>query len=198
MLGQPLAARRSRNAWSTRPGQHEVVGPEAVRREPLVRRVLVVDLGQDDQPEAIGDLRDPVEELVDLRLDHEAGRAGLLDHVPDGVEPDDPDAVLGEEPRAIRRSATASPARCTSRSICSDQSAVPNDVQTRSCSPGRLDRHGRERRLGLAQEDPRDVGIGGDRRPGQTLSSVMNRSADGDAGPGARSPGTRGSGGRCG
>ena len=47
----------------------------------------------------------------------------------------------------------------TSRSICSDQSAVPNDVQTRSVrrSPMVTVENGR---VGLAQEDPGDVGGG--------------------------------------
>ena len=64
--------------------------------------VSVVDLGQQDQPETIGDADDPVEEGVDLGLDHEAARAGLLDDVADGVEPDDPDAVSGERRGANR------------------------------------------------------------------------------------------------
>ncbi len=54
--------------------------------------IAVVDLGQDGQSERVGDGGHPGEELVDLGLDHEAGRAGLLDHVADGVEPDDPNA----------------------------------------------------------------------------------------------------------
>ena len=58
--------------------------------------VLVVDLGQDGEPERGGDVRHPGEELVDLGLDHEAGRAGLLDHIADGIEPDDADPALGE------------------------------------------------------------------------------------------------------
>ena len=43
---------------------------------------------------------------------------------------------------------------------------------------GALDRDGREGRVGLAQEDPRDVARPADRPSGQTLSSVMNRSAN--------------------
>ena len=31
--------------------EHEVVGPEAVGRQPFVGRVDVVDLGQDNEPE---------------------------------------------------------------------------------------------------------------------------------------------------
>ena len=47
----------------------------------------------------------------------------------------------------------------TSRSICSDQSAVPNDVHTRSVAPV-ADGDCGEGRVGLAQEDPGDVGGG--------------------------------------
>ncbi len=56
----------------------------------------VVDLGQDAKPEAIGHGSDPIEEVVDLRLDHEAGGPGTLDDVADGIEPDDADAMPGQ------------------------------------------------------------------------------------------------------
>src|SRR5215210_4230042 len=78
-------------------GKDEVVGPEAVRCEPLVGRISVVDLGQHGEPDGSGNVRDPTEELPDPRLDHETGGPGLLDDVSDGVEPDDRDAVAGEE-----------------------------------------------------------------------------------------------------
>ena len=79
--------------------QHEVVGPEAVRRETLVCRVHVVDLGQHDKAERRGETGHPLEEGVDLGLDHEAGRSRLLDHVPDCIEPDHPDPMAREVPQ---------------------------------------------------------------------------------------------------
>ena len=103
-------------------------------RQPFVGGIAVVDLGQDGQSERVGDVGHPGEELVDLGLDHEAGRAGLLDHVADGVEPDDPNprSANCRSQRVIRSRVVDD---VTSRSICSDQSAVPNEVQIRSSRP---------------------------------------------------------------
>ena len=76
--------------------QHEVVRPVPMAGQPFMGRIAVVDLRKHDQPERIGNRGDPVQEFVDFRLDHEAGRAGLLDDVPDGVEPNHANAVIGE------------------------------------------------------------------------------------------------------
>ena len=65
-------------------------------------RVLVMHLGQDGEADVTGDIGHPVEEVVDLRLHHEAGRAGLLDDVADRVEADDPDAAVDAKCAASR------------------------------------------------------------------------------------------------
>ena len=62
----------------------------------------VMDLGQERQPEAVGDAGQPVEDLPDLGLHHEAARTSLLDDVADRIEADDADAPRGEKGRAIR------------------------------------------------------------------------------------------------
>ena len=99
------AARRSGRRFRRRAGaarQDEVVRPVAVRAQPFVGRIPIVDFGKHDEPERIGDAGDPRQELVDLGLDHEAGRARLLDDVSDGIEPDDPDAAIGERAQPPR------------------------------------------------------------------------------------------------
>ena len=108
------AARRSAspvsNAWRSRARQHEVVGPEAVAASRSCVAYRSWTSGSTTRPSDVGDVGHPLEELVDLGLDHEAGRARLLDDVADGVEPDDPDAVRREEAQPAGDRARASPA----------------------------------------------------------------------------------------
>ncbi len=88
-------------------GEHEVVRPVAARRRasrgwnrrrgPRAGSV---------KPEAVGDAGQPVEDLLDLGLDHEAARAGLLDDVADRVEADDADALRGEKGQPFGDQAT--------------------------------------------------------------------------------------------
>ena len=91
--------------------------------------------GRTARPKESATLGDPVEELVDLGLDHEAGRAGLLDHVADRIEPDDPDARAPRTVATSRVIRSRVAADVTSRSICSDQSARPERRPDRSSRP---------------------------------------------------------------
>ena len=70
----------------------------------------------------------------------------------------------------------------TSRSICSDQSAVPNEVQTRSGLPVSSIVTVENGASGLRRKI-RATSASAGSPPGQTLSSVTNRSADGDRRP---------------
>ena len=155
--------------------QDEVVRPVAVAGQPFVGRIVVVDLREHDQPERIGHPADPIQELVDLRLDHEAGRAGLLDDIPDGVEPNHANAVIGERsqptgdqrPRRLARDIEVDLLRPVGR---------PERRPDVLLLPGVLDGDGRERTLRLAKKISAISSPGGS-PAGHTLSRVTKRSA---------------------
>ena len=107
---------------------------------------------------------------------------GFLIDVADGVEPDDPDAAARRSCRSQSRDQAPVAGDVTSRSICSDQSAVPKDVQIRSCSPVSAIVTVENGASGLRRKIRATSAAGGS-PSGQTLSSVMNRSAYGDSRP---------------
>ena len=119
-------------------------------------RVAVVNLGQHDEPDRRGHRGHPVEEIVDLRLDHEAGGAGLLDHVADRVQADDPDTVRREGRKPVCRIndraawSRSGPGRSVRPVGCPERRPDPFPLA------GFLDRDGRKG-VRLAQKDPRDI-----------------------------------------
>ena len=174
------AARRAAspvsNASEHQAGQHEVVGPVAVRGELLVGGIESWTSGSTTRPSPVGDADEPVDRLPDLGLDHEAARARLLDDVADGVQAHDPHALRGEGREPVARSA---------RRVASGP-----QVEVDLLGPvGRPERGPDRRRSPVSPTVMVEKGCSGLRRKmratssaggrpsGQTLSSVMNRSA---------------------
>ena len=147
MLREPIGSARS-ECRQQQTGQHEVVCPEPAGSEARVGRVLVMDLGEDSEAEWPGDIGHPVEEVVYVWLHHEAGRAGLLDDVANGVETYDSDAAVGQKLQPVGDQSTG---------------RLGGDVQIDLLGPisgtercpdpfllaGFLDSHARERRIRL-------------------------------------------------
>ncbi|MNL56287.1 hypothetical protein D3C87_1797710 [compost metagenome] len=80
--------------------QDKIVNPAAVLRQLVLNRIVRMHLGQQFDIKGIGQLLDPVQKAINLRLDEKAAGAQLFDHIANRIQPDDLDIVLleaGEE-----------------------------------------------------------------------------------------------------